>query len=115
MSEGEDGRPCIKGRSKKPGRGSKEKTEELYISEEEGEEYLSEMEDGRSCIKWRKKKTAESDIKESLVLSKLVDSNIEVWEDGDGGRASRTDTESLRRRTKGGRGFVDDAVETPIS
>ena len=40
MSEGEDGRPCIKWRSKKTGRGSREKTEELYISEGEGEEFI---------------------------------------------------------------------------
>ena len=39
------------------GRRSKEKAEEMYISDREGEEYMSEGEDGRSCIKWRKKKT----------------------------------------------------------
>ena len=57
MSEGKDGRPCIKWRRKKTRRGSKEKTEELYLLKGEGEEYLSEGEDGRPCIKWRKKKT----------------------------------------------------------
>ena len=45
---------CSK-RRKKTRRGSKEKTEELCISDQEGEEYMSEGEDGRLCIKWRRK------------------------------------------------------------
>ena len=57
MSEGEDGRPCIKWRRKESGSRSKEKTERLCVSEGEGEEYLSEGEDGRPFIKWRGRMT----------------------------------------------------------
>ena len=49
-------------RKKKTVKGIKEKTERMekepkrvrYITDEEGEEYLSEGEDGRPCIKWRR-------------------------------------------------------------
>ena len=37
--------------------GEENKAEELNISVEEGEEYMSEGEDERPCIKWKSKKT----------------------------------------------------------
>ena len=85
MSEGKDGRPCIKWRRKKTRRGSMEKTEELCISKAEGEEYLSEGEDGRPCIKWRKKKTGKG-IKEKIKKTeeKREENEVLYLADGEG-------------------------------
>ena len=55
MSEGEDGRPCIKWRRKEDERKSQKKAEERGVSE--GEEYLSEGEDRRPCINLKERKT----------------------------------------------------------
>ena len=89
LSEGEDGRPCIKWRKKKTGRGSKEKTkkaeekikerEVLYMVDGEGEEYMSEGEDGRPCMRWRRNRTTNPT--------------------GEGGRNSRVD-EGGRNRSR---------------
>ena len=63
----------------------------------------------------RMRNSAERDIRVSLALSKLIDIDLQGGEDGEGGRTSHASMESWRRRTKGGRGLAEDAVETLIS
>ena len=57
---------------------------------------------------------AESDMRETLTLSNLINSNLQGGDDP-GGRTSCTSAESRRRGTEGERELVDNAVETPIS
>ena len=76
LSEGEDGRPCIKqGRKQTIGKNRKE-TEEICKPEGEGEEYLSEGEDGRPCIKWRKLRTTNSTGREKETMEEREEEEI---------------------------------------
>ena len=70
---------------------------------------------GRKLEITRMRNSAESNIRESLALSKLINSNLQGGKDGKGGRTSDMGMESWRRWTKGGRGLVDNTVETLIS
>ena len=93
MSEGENGRKCIKWRKKKTVRRIKEKTERMenepkgvqYITDEEAEKSLSEGEDGRPCIKWRRQRTT------NITGSK--EKTVENWEETDIGREEKVEAE----------------------
>ena len=63
----------------------------------------------------RMKNSAENDAERRLKSSELIGSNIYWVKDGEEDRTSRTGVESWRKRTEGGRGLVDNAVETPPS
>ena len=78
-------------------------------------EKIAENDIGRKLELPRVRNSTESDIRESLTLSKLIVSDIQGGEDGEGGRASHSGRESLRRRTKEGRGLADDTQETLLS
>ena len=62
---------------------------------------------GRKLEITRMRNPAESDLRESLTLSSLINSNLQGGDDSEGGRTSCTDAESQKRRTERGRGLVD--------
>ena len=70
---------------------------------------------GRKLEITRMRNPAESDLRESLKLLYLINSNFRGGDDMEGGRTSRPGAESWRRQTEGGRGIVDDVVRTPIN
>ena len=78
-------------------------------------ENIMENDIGRKLEITRRRNPAESDMRESLALSKLINSNLQGGDDQEGGRTRRKGAESWRRQTEGGRGLVDDTVETLIS
>ena len=60
----------------------------------------------------RMKNSAESDTERRLKLSVLINSDLYWVKDGEEDRTSRSGAESWRKQTEGGRGLMDDAVET---
>ena len=76
---------------------------------------LRENDIGRKLEMTSMRNPAESHMRESLALSKLINSNLKGGDNAERGRTSCTGKESWRRGTSGGRGLVEKSVETQIS